>query len=108
MKKFKDQGRQGDVFLRRVNKPIPKKAEKVDWSKEKRVILAYGEVTGHAHALSTKLAEMYRWEGDRLIEVKAGAALNHEEHETICPAPGVFQVIQQRQYTPEAIINVTD
>lgn len=100
--------RQGDVLIQKVS-DIPKDAQPVDWSKEGRVILAYGEVTGHAHALSLMMASMFQTEaGARYIETKNGAELTHEEHATITPEPGVYEVVQQREYTPQAIRNVAD
>ncbi len=94
-----DTFRQGDVLLQRVTK-LPEGARPVEW--DKRVVLAYGEVTGHAHAISTQYATMYMWKGDRLLEVKSGAKLVHEEHATIALPEGVYKVIQQREYVPEA------
>lgn len=100
--------RQGDVLIKKVS-TVPTEAKPVDWKKEGRVILAYGEVTGHAHALPLSLVSMFSTEaGQRFIEVKEGAELTHEEHATITPEPGVYEVIQQREYTPEAIRNVAD
>jgi hypothetical protein len=91
--------RQGDVLLQRID-GLPENARPVEW--ENRVILAYGEVTGHAHAISTAYAKMYTWKGDRLLEVQPGAKLVHEEHATIALPEGVYKVIQQREYVPEA------
>jgi hypothetical protein len=91
--------RQGDVLLKRIDK-LPEDAHVLEW--DKRIVLAYGEVTGHAHAISTDYAKMYMWKGDRLLEVKTGAKLVHEEHATIALPEGVYQVIQQREYVPEA------
>ncbi len=100
--------RQGDVLIKKVD-AIPADAKKVDWKKEGRVILAYGEVTGHCHALGLNFASMFKTDaGQRFINVKKGAELAHEEHATIKPVPGVYEVIQQREYTPEAIRNVAD
>lgn len=108
MKTFDKQGRQGDVLVNRV-RAIPKGAKAVDWKKEGRVILAFGEQTGHAHALDLSFATMFQTEeGKRFIKIEDGAKLSHEEHDTIAPAPGVYEVIQQREYTPEAIRNVAD
>jgi hypothetical protein len=102
------QYRQGDVLIRKVD-AIPAAVKPVDWTKEGRVILAYGEVTGHAHALGLNFASMYASEeGQRYLEIKEGAELTHEEHATITPEPGVYEVIQQREYTPQAIRNVAD
>jgi hypothetical protein len=91
--------RQGDVLIQQIEK-LPQGCNLVEW--EGRVILAYGEVTGHAHAISTDYAKMYTWEGDRLLEIKPGAKLVHEEHATIMLPEGFYKVIQQREYVPEA------
>ena len=91
--------RQGDVLIQKID-ALPVEAREVEW--EDRVILAYGEVTGHAHAISTDYAKMYSWQGDRLLEIKAGAKLVHEEHATIALPEGFYKVIQQREYVPEA------
>lgn len=104
--------RQGDVGLMRTDEPVPAAAALVE-PDNNRVILAYGEVTGHAHAIACDYAKMYRWEDQkdgtvRLLEVKEGAELRHEEHDTIALPPGRYRVIQQREYHPEAIRNVAD
>jgi hypothetical protein len=91
--------RQGDVLLQRINR-LPENALPVEW--QDRVVLAYGEVTGHAHAISTKHATMYMSKGERLLEIKPGAALVHEEHATINLPEGFYKVVQQREYVPEA------
>ena len=91
--------RQGDVLLQRIDR-LPENALPVKW--DDRVVLAYGEVTGHAHAISTQYAKMYMLKGDRLLEVKPGAVLVHEEHATITLPEGFYKVIQQREYVPEA------
>jgi hypothetical protein len=91
--------RQGDVLLQRIDR-LPENAQPVEW--KNRVVFAYGEVTGHAHAISTRYAQMYAWENDRLLEIKPGAELVHEEHATIKLPEGYYKVIQQREYVPEA------
>jgi hypothetical protein len=92
--------RQGDVLLLKMDK-LPENVHPVDW--QERVVLAYGEVTGHAHAISTRYATMYMWQGERLLQVKPGAKLVHEEHGTIALPEGVYKVVQQREYVPEAL-----
>ena len=47
--------RQGDVLLRRVSQ-LPDGAVKSP--KTDRIVLAYGEVTGHAHAIATEEADL--------------------------------------------------
>lgn len=99
--------RQGDVMLIKTQE-LPAGAEPMKPEEPTRVILAHGEATGHAHALSSDLATMYQWEGDRLIEVKPGAVLAHEEHTHIPILPGIYRVVQQMEYTPQSIRAVAD
>jgi hypothetical protein len=100
--------RQGDVLLMQVA-TLPPAATKTKNKEKGRVVLAYGEVTGHAHAIDSKLATEYAWQGDRLIHVgKKGARVLHEEHAPVVLEEGTYKVIQQREYFPEAIRNVAD
>jgi len=94
-----DTYRQGDVLLQKVLS-IPDNA--LEQECDKRVILQYGEVTGHAHAISTDFAQMFTARGQRYIAVRPGAQLVHEEHATIALPAGYYRVIQQREYVPEA------
>lgn len=108
--------RQGDVLIERVES-LPSNLTPV--SRENgRVVLAHGEVTGHAHAIVDK----HVWQfaspsenaepglaGVRYLEVRdAVAALKHEEHSTIDLTPGKYRVTRQREYSPEALRNVAD
>lgn len=104
--------RQGDVLIRQV-KVLPNNATPVDNKKLGRIVLAYGEVTGHAHAIALDEAVEYTMEraGEavrRFLSVLTGASVKHEEHATIPLPPGVYEIVQQREYTPEAIRNVAD
>ena len=95
--------RQGDVLIMRVD---DERADLRDRSPEPRdegrVVLAYGEVTGHAHAIADEHAALWRIPGeDRLLTVTgADAALRHEEHATIVIPPGTYLVRRQREYVP--------
>lgn len=76
-----------------------------------RVILAHGEVTGHAHAITDESVCQYRTnsQGVTALEIRqAMAMLKHEEHGTIQIPKGTYEVIRQREYSPEAIRNVAD
>jgi hypothetical protein len=97
--------RQGDVLLVRIES-LPREATKEQH--EESVVLAYGEVTGHAHRLSASTVSMYAWKGDKLIEVTKPTALTHEEHSPLEIEPGFYKVVRQREYTPERIRNVCD
>lgn len=88
-------------------KPIPRDGG--------RVILAYGEVTGHAHAIMEREVEQFAAadappdSGVTFLEVKeALALLQHDEHSTIELPAGFFRVTRQREYSPEAIRRVAD
>lgn len=109
------QARHGDVFIRGVGEIPPAAApQKPPESDAGRTVLAYGEVTGHAHAFEPYArVRMFRDDGGgggrRFIDVPPGGAdLRHEEHTTIAVPEGRFEVVQQREYTPEAIRNVAD
>jgi phytoene dehydrogenase-like protein len=74
-----------------------------------RVVLAYGEVTGHAHAIEDALAELFEEAGGRLyLRADADVALQHEEHATITVPRGVYEVVHQVEYTPQEIRRVAD
>lgn len=106
--------RQGDVYVRRTAK-IPERCKSVALD-QGRVILAYGEVTGHAHAvvdaeLETAIPPAQLFEapnGERYLLVDRPCALVHEEHGRIDLSPGSYRVVRQREYSPEAIRNVAD
>lgn len=99
--------RQGDVMLREV-KTVPK-AAKAQAHKD-RIVLAYGEVTGHAHAIEDmeSVDVFVTAEGGLYLRVKAETALTHEEHGLILLPPGNYERIIQREYSPESIRNVAD
>jgi hypothetical protein len=110
------QVRQGDVFVERVRSissearhhPVPLDAG--------RIILAYGEVTGHAHVVvatdrEAALPPASLFEapnGARFLLVDRPCALVHDEHGAIALAPGAYRVVRQREYSPEAIRSVAD
>ena len=52
---------------------------------------------------------MYEVDGQRYIRVpKDGASVQHQEHAAIALEPGDYEVVLQREYTPEAIRRVRD
>lgn len=115
--------RQGDVLLISMPPAQAKKiqGERKDLREKGRVVLAHGEVTGHAHViLSGK--ETGRGKGTvefeeiemnhqaaKILSVKGRAAeLRHDEHSTIVIPRGTYRVIRQREYSPESIRRVAD
>lgn len=99
--------RQGDVLLVKVTdlpKAEPAKLDKHD------IILAYGEVTGHAHRIKVPehKAKLWNASAERFLQVMETVALTHEEHSTITIDPGVYLVAIQTEYHPEELRNVAD
>jgi hypothetical protein len=103
----RDMYRQGDVLLVKADQ-LPDAAEALPLDDE-RIVLAWGELTGHAHAVAATAAQMYA-DGDvRYLKVhEAGANLVHEEHSTINLSPGVYRVVHQREYVPNSSRLVLD
>ena len=106
--------RQGDVLIERVD-ALP--ASAVEIPQHGRIVLALGEVTGHAHAIALDdgavKARLFDAGTERFLQVLAASILYHEEHAAIALEPGVYRVSKfgtgtQREYTPEAIRNVAD
>lgn len=97
--------RQGDIMLIKLAE-LPEQAKPQD--NKDRVVLAWGEATGHAHAIPTTHAAAYEWQGDTLVKVKPGAQLVHEEHTAIPLTRGVYQLRRQVEYTPERLRQVAD
>jgi len=101
--------RQGDVLLKTTRKSL---ADAKPVARDHgRVVLASGEVTGHAHAIDDTLAELFEDKDGTLylrVEANPGVTLRHEEHATITLMPGIYQVVHQREYHPKAIRRVID
>lgn len=91
--------RQGDVLLDPAAVAMPEGVQP-----KSEVILALGELTGHAHRLAS--ACVYEWEanGQRYVRVegKEPGTLTHEDHDPIpaaVVASGVtYRVVPQRQW----------
>ncbi len=114
--------RQGDVALIRRDdltpNNLPAGARRLNYNPGEPIVLAEGEVTGHSHTiLAGKGIQAYSYPdtttntvdaGTLLLMAEVEVLLRHQEHDTITVAPGIYQVIRQREYTPEAIRNVAD
>jgi hypothetical protein len=102
--KLGEQARQGDVLIVRKNvtktdKPVPQDNGKT--------VLAYGEVTGHSHALP--MGDLFVVnELTKNLLLKEGSELRHEEHGSIPLTKGSYEIVQQRQWTLERIRRVAD
>jgi hypothetical protein len=93
--------RQGDLLIVKVE-TLPQRL-----SKRKGHIILEGEVTGHSHRLATgRILEDAQ--GMLWLEVLKATQIVHQEHHAITLEPGYYQVVRQREYTPEAIRMVVD
>lgn len=94
------QSRQGDVLIRRIDREpaatteIPREGG--------RVVLAHGEVTGHAHAFRDPGVCSLRAEGVHydILRVTEGitAELAHEEHTHHQVAGGTYEIRIQQEW----------
>ena len=112
--------RQGDVLIVKIDGEIPTKDQNPIFDTQLgtgRTVLAYGEVTGHAHAIDPKSALLFPPLAGESAEARdrgflqvldGGAVLRHEEHTKIDLPAGNYQVIIQEEYTPEGLRNVAD
>jgi hypothetical protein len=97
--------RQGDILIRKIKSAPKGKREPL-----KDGILAHGEVTGHCHRIAelTK-AELFDCGAGRFVSVgRDGVSIVHDEHDPIVLTPGNYEVIRQREYSPEEIRQVAD
>lgn len=101
MKHNMRQMRQGDVLIVAVD-ALPTGAKPVKNPEKHRVVLAHGELTGHAHAVDDQGVIEFNVEAkgavDRFLQVQSRKALGHEEHTRLPVMPGVHKVVQQREY----------
>lgn len=92
--------RQGDVLIRSVD-AVPLDANRGE-REDGRLIVARGEVTGHAHAILDVDVQQYKIGNMQWIVAPQGFTLQHEEHAPITVPQGQYEVVIQRQYTPQA------
>ena len=99
--------RQGDVFVELIAALPDGLAVKA--ADHGRLVLAYGEVTGHAHALDATLGELFEdREGTLYLRLDAPGSLTHEEHAAISLSPGTYRITHQREYAPGEMRRVAD
>ena len=105
MRTFQKQAAQGDVLLRRIA-TLPAGVQLVP-SNKWFFIVAHSE-TGHNHVIDSRNAQLFIDETNQFIgylNVLSPAELvhlrDHDTHETLAFAPGVYRVRRQREATPE-------
>ena len=125
-KQTPQQIRQGDVQLQPVS-ALPEGCTEIP-NDNGRIVLAYGEVTGHAHAIADHIDRATAVEladaaigrakakarlfvvpnGERYLEVTETVTLRHEEHTAHTLIPGIYKLPMQVEYTPSELRRVED
>ena len=103
--------RQGDVLFMHEGlelTELPAGEQTVIPRDNGRVVVAYGEVTGHAHATVAPDVQQIEIDNIRWLYAPDEFVIDHEEHDALTLAPGVWRVVYQREYTPQAIRRVLD
>ena len=104
-KKQKDQIAQGDVMLVPIES-LPMTAEAVEHQEGERIVLAYGDVTGHAHAVHGEARYFKDTKQEHLgyLRVLGGeVTLKHEEHGHHALKKGsLYRVVKQQEFPREA------
>ena len=102
--------RQGDVLIKRIDS-IPASAREVA-RENGNIVLAHGEITGHAHVIRDPLARMFGTpadeDGPKFIDIPRPASVVHDEHAPLGLEAGTYEVKRQREYSPGEIRRVAD
>jgi hypothetical protein len=98
--------RQGDVLLDQVDGLPNLVAEPTEVTPDHgRLVLAYGEATGHYHAVPAEHGELLEVvtadQVDRYLRIRTRTQLTHQEHRAIDLEPGVYRVRIQSEYVPD-------
>jgi hypothetical protein len=99
--------RQGDLLFVKVSKV------RTETKRRTNGHILEGEATGHIHRVAdTDLDACELFEaGEQLflnVTAEGGVAIVHEDHATLELPAGNYEVIRQREYSPEEIRNVAD
>jgi hypothetical protein len=99
--------RQGDILL--IKRDALPDGEATAIKRDNgRVVVAYGEVTGHAHATTQASVEQVEIDNIRWLIAPSEFVITHEEHAPIRLDSGVWEICYQAEYTPEEVRRVVD
>jgi hypothetical protein len=93
--------RHGDIML------VKAEGARGQMKSGKRLVLAEGEVTGHAHVLEGDL-EFDQATEPTFVVVRGKATLTHQEHATVEVPAGTWQVVRQREHWGGEVRTVAD
>ncbi len=83
--------RQGDLAFHEVSSLPPTACPQAG------IVLAYGEVTGHAHRLKGR-GRVWRQDTRLYLELERPSQVVHDEHEPLALPAGAYRVVRQREY----------
>jgi hypothetical protein len=88
----------GDVILKRIT-AIPQTAKTVKC--EKQIVLAEGEITGHAHRILDLSGAELRQSGSVMyLHLDQPKDLVHEEHGKLRIDPGDYEIDRVKEFNP--------
>jgi hypothetical protein len=97
------QYRQGDLlFILQETRPTTELIE------QPGPVIVMGEATGHAHRMVGGTILEDPTVGALYLDLQDTGRVTHEEHDALTLGPGLWLVVRQREYTPEAIRLVRD
>lgn len=99
--------RQGDILLIKRD-ALPDGKQTVIKRDKRRVVVAYGEVTGHAHAIAQSGVKQVEIDNIRWLIAPDDFVITHDEHAPLTLEAGVWEVCYQAEYTPQEIRRVMD
>jgi hypothetical protein len=102
MKNEKIQMRHGDVLLTKIGECVDTPVN----PKPKKVIVAEGEVTGHAHIINA-IGLKYDARTQK-IEIPFGGQITHEEHGVLELERGIYEVRRQQEWIEQKMARVRD
>lgn len=115
VKRFENVAAQGDCFLVRIE-DLPKNLTDAK-AENGQFVVAHSE-TGHHHTIDANPDRVKMFEDPSdpltayLMVIADDVHLEHQRsfdtHETLNPAPGIYQVRRQREYTPEGFRRAAD
>ena len=107
MRRIAKQYRQGDVLFHPVS-AIPATAKKIPTPK--RLVLAEGEATGHAHVITPKRSDLLVYlDGPVMyLDIKKPSLLKHEEHALIPVESGLYAIRRQVESWLDEVRQVAD
>jgi hypothetical protein len=104
--------RQGDVLVIPIDESaMPTNVIPAPRDRSGRMVLAYGEATGHAHVATGDGLRLLCLPDDlesMFLHVERYGRLSHEEHGPIPLPVGYYRVVRQREYVPGAVRPVAD